>query len=136
MLLAGDNIPAKESMERLSARGIEIAIDDFGTGYSSLSYLKNLPINSLKVDRAFIKDIQNDENDQQIVKTLIAMAHSLEMSVIAEGVEEESQFDILNGYQCDEIQGYLLSRPVSADAFLQLLQNGQQHLQGLRANQA
>ena len=120
---------AIESLRRLNSRGIHIAIDDFGTGYSSLSYLKNLPINNLKIDRAFIKDLQNDESDQQIVQTLINMAHALDMSVIAEGVEEIEQFDLLAGYNCDEIQGYLLSTPVPAQDFLGLLRNPQNHSQ-------
>jgi len=120
---------AIESLRRINSRGIHIAIDDFGTGYSSLSYLKNLPINTLKIDRAFIKDLQNDKNDQQIVQTLINMAHALDMSVIAEGVEDKEQFDLLNHYSCDEIQGYLLSKPVTAEKFLELLRNPQNHSQ-------
>ena len=114
-----------ESLQRLHSRGINIAIDDFGTGYSSLSYLKNLPIDRLKIDRTFIKDICNDDNDKKIVQTLISMAHSMDISVVAEGVEEQSQFDLLNQYSCDEIQGYLLSKPVPADVFLDLLRNPQ-----------
>jgi EAL domain-containing protein (putative c-di-GMP-specific phosphodiesterase class I) len=100
--------------------GITIAIDDFGTGYSSLSYLKNLPINNLKIDRAFIKDLERDDNDKEIVNMLINMAHSMNMIVIAEGVEEQSQLDLLKEYGCDEIQGYLLSEPVSTDEITQL----------------
>ena len=118
---------AVESLKRLNSRGMHIAIDDFGTGYSSLSYLKNLPINNLKIDRAFIKDLQNDESDQQIVQTLINMAHALDMSVIAEGVEEVDQLDLLSGYDCDEMQGYLLSKPIPAQDFLGLLRNPQDH---------
>jgi diguanylate cyclase (GGDEF)-like protein/PAS domain S-box-containing protein len=114
---------AMESLQRLHSRGIKIAIDDFGTGYSSLSYLKNLPIDRLKIDRTFIKDINNDDNDKKIVQTLISMAHSLDISVVAEGVEEQAQFDLLDRYSCDEIQGYLLSKPVPADQFAQLIKN-------------
>ena len=121
-----DNIQtAIESLQRLHSRGINIAIDDFGTGYSSLSYLKNLPIDRLKIDRAFIKDICNDDNDKKIVQTLISMAHAMDMFVVAEGVEEQSQFDLLSQYSCDEIQGYILSKPVPADAFLEILKNPQ-----------
>ena len=116
---------AMKSLQRLHSRGIKISIDDFGTGYSSLSYLKNLPINSLKIDRAFIKDICIDDNDKKIVQTLISMAHSMDMSVVAEGVEQQEQFDLLNHYSCDQIQGYLLSKPVPADVFLKLLKNPQ-----------
>jgi diguanylate cyclase (GGDEF)-like protein/PAS domain S-box-containing protein len=107
---------AIESLERLHARGITIAIDDFGTGYSSLSYLKTLPINSLKIDRGFVRDICMDENDQKIVQTLITMAHSMGMRVVAEGVEDREQFDLLGSYKVDEIQGYFLSKPVEAEA--------------------
>ena len=112
-----------KSLQRLHSRGINIAIDDFGTGYSSLSYLKNLPIDHLKIDRAFIKDICIDDNDKKIVQTLISMAHSLDMSVVAEGVEDQTQFDLLNRYSCDEIQGFLLSKPVPAEVFMELLKN-------------
>ncbi len=123
-----DNINiAAESLKRLNSRGIKIAIDDFGTGYSSLNYLKNLPINCLKIDRSFIKDICNDDNDKQIVKTLISMAHSLDLYVVAEGVEEKEQLDLLNEYNCDEIQGYLLSKPVMADKLLELIKQPQKH---------
>ena len=107
---------AIESLERLHSRGITIAIDDFGTGYSSLSYLKTLPIDSLKVDRGFVKDLAADENDQKIVQTLITMAHSMDMKVVAEGVEDHEQLGILTSYEVDQIQGYLLSKPVEPAA--------------------
>ncbi|MBD9357824.1 EAL domain-containing protein [Methylomonas albis] len=106
---------ALTALKRLSSRGIAISIDDFGTGYSSLSYLKNLPVDNLKIDRSFIIDICDDENDQKIVKMLINIAHSMSMMVIAEGVETQNQFDILAEYGCDEIQGYLLSKPIPAE---------------------
>ncbi len=120
---------AIESLERLNARGISIAIDDFGTGYSSLSYLKTLPIDSLKIDRGFIKDICTDENDQKIVQTLISMAHSMDMKVVAEGVEERAQLDLLGEYAVDEIQGYLLSKPVDAESVEEIIRNPQPHLE-------
>ncbi len=119
-----DNINiAAESLKRLSARGIEISIDDFGTGYSSLNYLKKLPISSLKIDRSFIMDICKDDNDQQIVQALISMAHSLDLTVIAEGVEDKEQLAMLNSYGCDEIQGYLFSKPVTPDKLVKLINN-------------
>jgi EAL domain-containing protein (putative c-di-GMP-specific phosphodiesterase class I) len=114
---------AIDSLERLHARGISIAIDDFGTGYSSLSYLKTLPIDSLKIDRAFVQDICTDDNDQKIVQTLISMAHSMGMKVVAEGVETRAQFDLLSEYKVDDIQGNLLSKPVSADEIEVLMQS-------------
>ena len=119
---------AIESLERLNARGISIAIDDFGTGYSSLSYLKTLPINSLKIDRGFIQDICTDENDQKIVQTLISMAHSMGMKVVAEGVENQAQLDLLGEYAVDEIQGYLLGKPVDAEELNQVIRNPQLQL--------
>jgi diguanylate cyclase (GGDEF)-like protein/PAS domain S-box-containing protein len=112
-----------ESLKRLNARGISIAIDDFGTGYSSLSYLKNLPIDYLKIDRSFIKDICHDHDDEQIVKTIISMAHSLDLMVVAEGVEDREQMRLLNRYGCDEIQGYLLSKPVDAQTLVDNISN-------------
>jgi diguanylate cyclase (GGDEF)-like protein len=118
---------ALQSLKRLSKNGIKIAIDDFGTGYSSLGYLKNLPIDTLKIDRIFIKDICNDDNDKQIVKALISMAHSLNMKVVAEGVEDKEQFDLLTKYGCDEIQGYLLSKPIPSEALTDMLVNHIQH---------
>jgi EAL domain-containing protein (putative c-di-GMP-specific phosphodiesterase class I) len=124
---------AIESLERLNAHGISIAIDDFGTGYSSLSYLKTLPINSLKIDRGFIQDICTDENDQKIVQTLISMAHSMKLKVVAEGVENQAQLDLLGEYAVDEIQGYLLGKPVDAEELEQMLRNPQRQL-GSAAN--
>ncbi|MCP4334414.1 MAG: diguanylate cyclase [Gammaproteobacteria bacterium] len=114
---------AIDSLERLHARGISIAIDDFGTGYSSLSYLKTLPIDSLKIDRGFVNDVCTDANDQKIVQTLISMAHSMGMKVVAEGVETRNQFDLLSKYAVNEIQGYLLSKPVRAEEIEALLQS-------------
>ena len=114
---------ALTALKRLSSRGIAISIDDFGTGYSSLSYLKNLPVDNLKIDRSFIIDICHDVNDQKIVKMLISIAHSMDLMVIAEGVETQSQFDILAEYGCDEIQGYLLSQPVPAAEIVKMFGN-------------
>jgi diguanylate cyclase (GGDEF)-like protein/PAS domain S-box-containing protein len=121
---------ALASLKRLNSRGIAITIDDFGTGYSSLGYLKNLPINTLKIDRIFIKDICNDNNDKQIVKALISMAHSMGMIVVAEGVEEQNQYDLLAQYACDEIQGYLLSKPISAIELTDVLRRSGSNLIG------
>ena len=116
---------AIESLERLHARGINIAIDDFGTGYSSLSYLKALPINSLKIDRGFVRDICSDESDQKIVQTLVSMAHSMEMKVVAEGVEDHDQLELLRRYGVDEIQGYLLSPPEAASKLESMIRHAE-----------
>ena len=110
-----DNIEkVVETLNQLNTMGIRISIDDFGTGYSSLSYLKRFPIHTLKIDRTFVRDIVTDRNDHTIVATIIAMAHSLGMDVIAEGIETEEQLDLLIAQQCDHYQGYYFSRPVAA----------------------
>ena len=93
-------------LESLRALGLRLSIDDFGTGYSSLSYLKQLPVDILKVDRAFVKDLPHNRNDMAITRAVIAMAHGLSMKVVAEGVEERRQFDFLRDEGCDEFQGY------------------------------
>ena len=118
-----DNIEtAVSTLNRLHCRGIHISIDDFGTGYSSLSYLKQLPINTLKIDRAFIIDIVTDNYDKNIVRTVISMAHGMDLQVVAEGVETVEQFNLLRDMSCDEIQGYLLAKPVVASEIPDLLQ--------------
>jgi EAL domain-containing protein (putative c-di-GMP-specific phosphodiesterase class I) len=101
-------------MGKLKALGVRIAIDDFGTGHSSLSYLKRLPIDVLKIDRSFITGLPSNENDASITKAIITMAHSLGLKVVAEGVETEQQLRFLAENGCDQAQGFLFSRPVSA----------------------
>jgi diguanylate cyclase (GGDEF)-like protein/PAS domain S-box-containing protein len=108
-------------LQALRDTGVRIAIDDFGTGYSSLAYLKRFPIDCVKIDRSFIRDLPDDRDDASITRSIIAMAHNMKLEVVAEGVETEPQFDFLHAYGCDEIQGFLFSAPLGADAFGQFL---------------
>ena len=106
---------ALQRLQNIKSLGVKLSLDDFGTGYSSLSYLKRFPIDTLKIDQAFIRDVNNDHEDAALVKAIIAMAHGLGMDVVAEGVEEKEQLDFLKTNACDTIQGYLFSKPVPAD---------------------
>lgn len=110
-------------LKELQDEGIHISVDDFGTGYSSLGYLKKLPINTLKIDRAFVRDIEVDPDGKAIVLTILSMAKSLNLNVVAEGVETKEQLDFLKEHGCNEIQGYYFSRPLSANDFEQFLDN-------------
>ena len=101
-------------LNQLSEMGLEISIDDFDIGYSSLNYLKRYPINTLKIDRSFIRDIATDPNDAAIIAAIIAMARSLKMKVIAEGVETREQLDFLHRQGCDRYQGHYFSQPLPA----------------------
>jgi diguanylate cyclase (GGDEF)-like protein/PAS domain S-box-containing protein len=104
-------------LQRLGDLGIGIAIDDFGTGYSSLSYLKQLPVDCIKVDSSFVRDIGTDPNDEAIIRAIIAMTHSLKLNVVAEGVENEDQYRVLRDLECDEYQGFFFSKALPAVEF-------------------
>lgn len=110
-------------MNRLTGMGVKFSIDDFGTGYSSLSYLKKLPIQTLKIDKSFIRGLSADPDDKAIVNAVIAMAHNLKLKVIAEGVETDDQMSFLNSSRCDRMQGYLYSKPLPAEDFKKLIWN-------------
>ncbi|MES9856104.1 MAG: EAL domain-containing protein [Sedimenticola sp.] len=114
----------EETLRCISSLGLEIAVDDFGTGYSSLSYLKRLPIDRLKIDQSFVRDLPDNSNDAAICRAIIAMAHSLNLRVIAEGVETEQQRDFLHRENCDEMQGFLISKPISADEISEMIRQG------------
>ncbi len=112
------------TLRQLKELGIRITIDDFGTGYSSLSYLKKFPIDTIKIDQTFVRDVTTDANDAAIVRAAIVMAHELKLNVIAEGVETRDQLEFLKRRKCDEMQGYLFSEPLTSDGFEALLQSG------------
>lgn len=114
----------EEVLGRLSGLGLEVAVDDFGTGYSSLSYLKRLPIDLLKIDQSFVRDLPGNSNDTAICRAIIAMAHSLNLSVLAEGVETEQQMQFLRKENCDEMQGFLFSKPVTAEEISEMIRQG------------
>jgi len=118
-LLHPENAIAK--LKALKELGVNISIDDFGTGYSSLSYLKDLPVTTVKIDRSFMKDITTDRRDKAVVAAIVAMANTMDFDVIAEGVETEDQLAILNELKCDQVQGFLFSKPLPAEEFRKLL---------------
>jgi diguanylate cyclase (GGDEF)-like protein/PAS domain S-box-containing protein len=111
-------------MKRFRAAGVALSIDDFGTGYSSLGYLRQFPVDSLKIDRSFVKDAHRSEDDAAICAAIIAMARELKLKVIAEGVENTEQLDFLRRHRCDQAQGYLISRPIPAAELQILLKSG------------
>ena len=102
----------------LTAMGVHIAIDDFGTGYSSLLYLKRMPATELKIDRAFVHDLERNAEDAAIVSSIIALGRTLQLQVVAEGVETQAQREYLSELGCDQLQGYHLGRPMDAEEFL------------------
>ena len=111
-------------MNALKSIGVRLSLDDFGTGYSSLQYLKQLPLNELKIDQSFVKDIGTNDKDQAIVKTIIAMAQSLDLDVIAEGVETQAQLAFITKHGCQNFQGYLFGKPMPIEQFEDLLEQG------------
>ncbi|MEN9865823.1 MAG: hypothetical protein RL748_1413, partial [Pseudomonadota bacterium] len=137
-VLMQDTASSEATLRQLKSLGVSLALDDFGTGYSSLSYLKRFPFDRVKIDRAFVRDIINDTDDAALCKTIITMAHSLGIMVIAEGVESEEQCAFLRTNMCDEIQGYLFSRPLPTWEIEELLREQRclpHHLLGTKKQQ-
>jgi EAL domain-containing protein (putative c-di-GMP-specific phosphodiesterase class I) len=119
-----DTESAVALLRDLQGRGIQVSLDDFGTGYSALSYLRHLPIDVVKLDKSFIHDLESDESAAAIASAVIFLAHHLDLTVVAEGVETPAQLDFLRGQGCDAIQGYLFSRPLPATEIESLLRGG------------
>ncbi len=120
MIMHNVELAAMKS-EAIRKLGVRLAIDDFGTGYSSLSQLKRFPIDTLKVDRSFVRDIPNNAEDRAITEAIIALGKALNVTVVAEGVETVEQHDFLRDNSCDEMQGFFFSRPCHPDAIAELL---------------
>ncbi len=112
-----------EVMKKLKAMGVRLSIDDFGTGYSNLNYLKRFPVDQLKIDRSFVRDVTTDADDLAIAKAVIALARSLHLEVLAEGVEDQGQYDIMKANGCDKLQGYYFSKPLSVDDCTRLFED-------------
>jgi len=109
-------------LEQINEMGLRVTMDDFGTGYSSLSYLKDIPLSCLKIDRAFISDINKDENADKLIASIISIAHGLGLEVVAEGVEEKYQADHLIALGCEYLQGYYFNRPMPHSEVTDMLQ--------------
>ena len=131
-----DLLDALDKLHQIKALGVELAVDDFGTGYSSLSYLKQMPVDRLKIDQSFVRDIPGSADDCAIVRAILAMASNLNLQVIAEGVESEEQLAFLHDEGCQEIQGFLLSPPVNPDSFIARFRNAGRAAEPSRVAQA
>jgi EAL domain-containing protein (putative c-di-GMP-specific phosphodiesterase class I) len=114
---------ALNTLNRLHAMGLKLSIDDFGTGYSSLAYLKRLPVDELKIDKSFVMNMESDLQDAKIVRSTVDLAHNLGLNVVAEGVENAKSWKLLAGLSCDEVQGYLVARPMPSSQFPQWARN-------------
>ena len=122
-MLMADGEATLKLLRELAGLGVTLSIDDFGTGYSSLAYLKRFPVNTVKIDRAFVRDLDHDEDGRVIANAIISLAHSLSMKTIAEGVETDMQASLLARHGCDEIQGYMIGRPLPVAEFTAFARN-------------
>ena len=120
-ILMGNTADVMDQLAQLAALGVALSLDDFGTGYSSMAYLKQMPLAELKVDRSFVRGLPTERASVAIMSAVIALAHGLGLSVIAEGVETIEQLEFLQSKNCDLYQGYLFSKPVPAEQFLEML---------------
>jgi len=120
----GDEMLAAALLDKLHRTGVKVWLDDFGTGFSGLGHLRPGPVDGVKIDKSFVADMQRDPDDLALTTAIIAMAHALGITVVAEGIEQEVQFDLLAQRGCDLAQGYWLSHPVSATEVVQLLESG------------
>ncbi|MDP4593548.1 MAG: EAL domain-containing protein, partial [Beijerinckiaceae bacterium] len=124
-ILLDDIDCVREELHQLVDMGVNLSIDDFGTGYSSLSYVKRMPVSVLKIDQSFVRNVHKDVNDAAIVRAIITLGHSLNLKIVAEGVESPEQVAKLLAEKCDVLQGYLFGRPMPYAAFIDHLTGGQ-----------
>jgi EAL domain-containing protein (putative c-di-GMP-specific phosphodiesterase class I) len=120
-MAVSDVAHAVDALKQLKGIGLKIAVDDFGTGHSSLAYLRRFDVDYIKIDRSFVAGIGTESSDETIVKAIIAMGHSLGLTIVAEGVETPEQYAFLRAHRCDRVQGYLFSRPIDAEALEALI---------------
>lgn len=121
-ILLADTESVIQTMYDLKALGVDLALDDFGTGYSSLSYLQRFPVDRLKIDRSFLLESMNDGNAAHIVHSIVQLADKLGLISVAEGIETQEQLELMRHFGCNELQGFLFSRPLPADQFADLLE--------------
>jgi EAL domain-containing protein (putative c-di-GMP-specific phosphodiesterase class I) len=122
-VLLSNTIQAQQWLEAIRRLGIRVDIDDFGTGYSSLAYLKRFPVNRIKIDRSFVRDMASNPNDRALVEAMLAMAHSLDLDVVAEGIEDEEQLTLLRRLGCEYAQGFYFSPAVPDADFVRIAAN-------------
>jgi len=120
-MIMSDTDSAIAALTELHGLGVRVAMDDFGAGYSSLSYLRKFPIDTIKIDGSFVADISTSADDAEIVRTIISMGQTLNKTIVAEGVETEEQLQLLRNFKCDQVQGYLFSRPLPGNELTEFI---------------